>query len=176
MSNNPAPQINEEHLPTSPQELMDVLGDIGVEFTLYEHEPVFTVEESQKIDKGIDGTACRNLFLRDKKKRMFLVVVPHETPVDLKALEGKLECGRLSFGSADRLWQYLGVRPGSVCPFSVINDKANEIQVVLDADMMQSDLVCYHPLLNSMTISLTPADLLKFFEHTGHSPITIDLN
>ncbi|MCB1651497.1 MAG: prolyl-tRNA synthetase associated domain-containing protein [Alphaproteobacteria bacterium] len=157
-------------LPTSPDKLFEILEALGIAYRLHEHEAVFTVAESSKLDEEIEGTPCRNLYLRDKKKQNFLVVAANETPVDLKALQDKLGCGRLSFGSAERLWEYLGIRPGSVCPFTVINDPQHHVQVVLDAHMMAQESVCYHPLDNRMTIALSPSDLLKFFAHTGHVP------
>jgi Ala-tRNA(Pro) deacylase len=167
--------MDNSDLPTPPEALLAVFDKLGITYTKYDHAPVFTVAESEHLYTVIPGLHCRNLFLRDKKKAMFLVVVADHTPVDIKQLEEKLGCGRLSFGSAERLWENLGVRPGSVCPFSVINDTNHAVQVVLDAAMMQSDLVCYHPMINSMTVSLTPKDLLRFFEHTGHEPVRIDL-
>ncbi len=165
----------EDALPTSPQALLQILRDLGIDFKFYEHEAVFTVAESSHIDATIPGTHCRNLFLRDKKKKMFLVVLANETQVNLKQLETTLECGRLSFGSADRLWKHLGVKPGSVCPFAAMNDTDHSVEIILDADMMSADLVNYHPLLNTMTVGLTPKDLLRFFAHTGHIPKIKDL-
>ena len=172
---NPAPTADSEPLPTQPEELLELLQQLDIEYKYYEHEAVFTVEESSKIKEEMPGTHCRNLYLRDKKKKNFLVVAANETEVDLKTLQDKIECGRLSFGSADRLWQFLGIRPGSVCPFTVINDTDHEVQVVLDAYMMKQECVHYHPLDNTMTIGLSPDDLLKFFDHTGHKLIILDL-
>ncbi|HPF79025.1 MAG TPA: YbaK/EbsC family protein, partial [Alphaproteobacteria bacterium] len=83
---------------------------------------------------------------------------------------------RLSFGSSDRLWEYLGVRPGSVCPFSIINDKNQQVKILLDKSMMETDIVNYHPLLNTMTIGLKPQDLIKFIESTGHEAHIVDLS
>ena len=165
----------EDALPTSPQNLMDTLRSLSITFKYYEHDAVFSVEESTQIQIDMPGTHCRNLFLRDKKKKMFLIVLPDHTQVDLKQLEAMLACKRLSFGSADRLWEHLGVKPGSVCPFAAINDTDHSVEIILDADMMNADLVNYHPLLNTMTIGITPKDLLRFFAHTGHSPKIIDL-
>lgn len=107
---------------------------------------------------------------------MFLVVAQNETMIDLKKLSGLLDCGRLSFGSAERLWQYLGVRPGSVCPFSVINDKDKAVTIVLDQAMMQNQIVNYHPMENHMTVGLSPDDLVRFIKNTGHEPRIIDLS
>ena len=107
---------------------------------------------------------------------MFLVVAANETEIDLKKLELLLESGRLSFGSADRLWEYLGIRPGSVCPFCIINDTDRAVTVILDQYMMDADIVNYHPLDNAMTIGLSPADLIKFIEECGHTHKVIDLS
>lgn len=167
--------VYDDTLPTRPEALFSVFGQLGISYTKYDHSPVFTVAESAHLYASISGTHCRNLFLRDKKKTMFLVVAADQTTVDLKGLEEKLGCGRLSFGSAERLWENLGVRPGSVCPFAVINDKSRNVRVVLDAAMMESDLVCYHPMMNNMTVSLAPRDLLRFFAHTGHDADMVTL-
>lgn len=160
----------EKDLPTPPDKLFDTLQEIDISYKIYEHEPVFTVSESEKLDRDIPGTHCRNLFLRDKKKQNFLIVAANQTQIDLKKAQELIGCGRLSFGSPERLWEHLGIRPGSVCPFTAINDPNHHVQIILDKFMMDSDLVNYHPLDNSMTISITPTDLLKFFDYTGHKP------
>ena len=171
----PAEQQELPALPTSPEALLNILQDIDIAYEMHKHEAVFTVEESSKINADIPGVHCRNLYLRDKKKKNFLVVAANETQVDMKRLAELIGCGRLSFGSADRLWQFLGIRPGSVCPFTLINDTDHQVRAVLDATMMKGEVVNYHPLDNTMTISITPADLLKFLTHTGHTPIILDL-
>ena len=152
------------------------LQALGIEHTLYHHAPVFTVAESEHLTSTIPGLHCRNLFVRDKQERMFLVVVGNHTRVDLKNLPDVLSCGRLSFGSADRLWRTLGVRPGSVCPFAIINDVAQAVTIILDATMMQAPLVAYHPLENDKTITLTPEDLRKFIASCGHTPHIVDVS
>ena len=167
---------NLEDLPTSPESLMAKLEELGIEYTLHHHEAVFTVEESEKLDSEIPGTHCRNLFLRDKKKKNFLVVLQNATEVDMKKLPSVIGSDRLSFGSADRLWQFLGVRPGSVCPFTIINDTEKQVKILLDKSMMETDIVNYHPLLNTMTVSLKPADLIKFIEDCGHEAHIVDLS
>lgn len=163
-------------LPTKPVDLLHVLNNLKITYKAYNHEPVFTVEQSTPLKESIPGLHCRNLFLCDKKKTMYLVVAANQTKVDLKALEAAIGSGRLSFGSPDRLWTYLGIYPGAVCPFCVMNDKNHEVNVILDAFMMQADSVCYHPLDNAQTIALSPADLLKFFAHTGHISKILDLS
>jgi len=163
-------------LPTSPAALYAHFEQHGITYQLHQHEPVFTVTESAPLKAAIPGIHCRNLFVRDKKGTMFLVVAANETAIDLKKLAALLGCGRLSFGSAERLWQYLGVRPGSVCPFAIINDTDHAVQIILDHGMMQAPRVNYHPLENDKTVGLSPADLIKFIESTGHRADIRDLS
>lgn len=165
-----------ENLPTSPESLMSQLDDLDVTYTLHHHAAVFTVAESEKIDADISGTHCRNLFLRDRKKRNYLLVLQNATDVDIKKVPAIIDSAPLSFGSSDRLWQYLGVRPGSVCPFAIMNDTDNNVKILLDKSMMETDIVNYHPLLNTMTVSLSPSDLIKFIESTGHEAHIVDLS
>lgn len=155
---------------------MEKLDNLSVSYELHHHRAVFTVAESEAIDAEIPGTHCRNLFLRDKKKKNYLLVLQNATDIDIKKLPDILGSGRLSFGSAERLWEYLGVRPGSVCPFSIINDTEHQVRIFLDKSMMETDIVNYHPLLNTMTVSLSPADLIKFIEDCGHEVHIVDLN
>lgn len=172
-----AAQMTEDSapLPTTPDELMAALTRLGIEFSLHHHRAVFTVAEAETVEHDIPGTRCRNLFLRDKKKNNFLVVLRNETEVDLKKLQPLIGADKLSFGSAERLWEYLGVRPGSVCPYAIINDKTQQVKIILDQSMMRTARVNYHPLLNTMTIGTAPADLIKFIESTGHAPYIVDL-
>lgn len=163
-------------LPTSPESLMAQMEEMGIEYELHHHEAVYTVAESEKVDAQITGTHCRNLFLRDKNKKNYLLVLSVETEVDMKKLPAVIGSDRLSFGSADRLWQYLGVRPGSVCPFSIMNDTDHQMKILLDKSMMETEIVNYHPLLNTMTVSLKPVDLIKFIESTGHEAHIVDLS
>lgn len=162
-------------LPTKPDQLFEILDELGIDYELFHHKPIYTVAEGEHLKKNIPGLHCRNLFLRDKKKRMFLVVAANETAIDTKKLQKLLDCDRLSFGSGDRLWQHLGIRTGSVCPFCIINDKDNQVRIILDKGMMEAEIVNYHPLDNAKTIGLTPDDLIKFIEYTGHEPHIIDL-
>jgi Ala-tRNA(Pro) deacylase len=168
--------MTDETLPTTPAQLFTLLDDLGIGYTRYDHDPIFTVEEGLHLKKDIPGTHCRNLYLRDKKKRNFLLTVTNDTQVDLKTLPDKLGCGRLSFGSRDRLWENLGIRPGAVTPFCAVNDTDHAVKIILDSVMMEANLVCVHPLDNAMTVSLTPDDLLKFFTHTGHEPLVVDFS
>lgn len=161
--------------PAAPEDLFKALEYLNISFALHRHPPIFTVAEGEPLKKTIPGLHCRNLFLRDKKERMFLVVAANETKIDLKALQGVLGCERLSFGSPERLWRHLGVRPGSVCPFAIINDRETRaVLPILDKSMMAAEHVVYHPLDNAMSLGLSPADLLKFIAWCGHAPTIVD--
>lgn len=164
-----------DDLPTSPQDLMQIFDQQGIEYELHHHRAVFTVEESRDIDTQIPGTHCRNMFVRDKKENMFLISLANETKVDLKKLQDVLDCGRLSFGSPDRLWRYLGVRPGSVCPFSIVNDTDKAVTLILDGWMMEQERVNFHPLLNTMTVGMKPDFLRHFAENLEHPFQVMDL-
>lgn len=158
------------------QNLLDFLKNQQISYKLYNHEPVFTVEESHKVDKGIPGTHTRNLFLRDKKETMFLVTLRHDTLLDLKKLSDLLGAGRFSFGSPERLWTYLGVKPGSVTPLSILNDTGRKVQLILEKGMMDTQLVNFHPLDNSMTVGMAPSELMTILEKQGIKPQIMDLS
>lgn len=159
--------------PCKPQRLLGLFRQWGISFDLYEHEPLFTVEDTHKANLNIPGHHCRNLYLRDKKKNNYLVVLRDNTEVDMKNLADVIGSGRLSFGSASRLWDFLGVRPGSVCPFAAINDKNHEVKIILEKGMMECDVVDYHPLINTMTVALKPDGLRKFFTKIGRNDIRV---
>ena len=166
----------EEPLPTSPEDLFKVFEGIDIACENHRHAPIFTVEEGLHLKAEIPGVHCRNLFLRDKKKVMYLVTEANETKIDLKKLENLINSKRLSFGSPARLWTHLGIRPGAVSPFCAINDMEHQVNIILDAAMMAAEVMNVHPLDNAMTVSLAPADLLKFFDYTGHVPRVVDLS
>lgn len=169
------PDSNGADLPTTPDALMSKLKNLGIEFSVHHHKAVFTVNEAMAVERDITGAHCRNLFLRDKKKNNFLLVLRNETEVDLKKLQPLIGADKLSFGSADRLMEYLGVRPGSVCPYCIINDTGHQVKIFLEKGMMEQERVNYHPLINTMTIGCHPDDLKRFVESTGHTPHIIDL-
>lgn len=162
-------------MPATPEELFALFDRLGIRAVTHHHEPAFTVEQGNAVWGAIPGMHCKNLFLKDGKGRLFLAVAPAEKRVDLKALPARIGAARLSFGSAQLLTEVLGIEPGSVTPFAVINDVERRVTVVLDAAMMAEPLVNYHPLRNHMTTGLTPAELLRFFAHTGHTPLTVAL-
>lgn len=173
----PAETVNvNDPMPTAPEELLARLDSLGIPYALHHHKAFFTVAEGLEAERDMEGVHCRNLFLRDKRGAMFLVSAANETLIDLKKLSDLLGCGRLSFGSPERLWTYLGVRPGSVCPYAIINDTGGVVTQILDAYMMKGELVNFHPLVNTMTIGVKPDDLVKFIRDTGHEPRVVDLS
>lgn len=162
--------------PLTPQELIGLLGACGIRHDVHEHEAVFTVAESQALDLTLPGAHTKNLFLKDKKGRFFLVSALKDTRIDLKRLHETLGAsGRVSFGSEEQLMRLLGVKPGSVTAFAVVNDRAGEVTMVLDAGFMAHDTVNFHPLVNTMTVGLARDDLLAFLSACGHAPRVIAL-
>lgn len=159
-----------------PNNLLEYIENIGVKHCVHHHAPVFTVAEANLVTEMIPGVHTRNLFIRDKRENMFLITLRDETRLDLKKLAGLLGVGKLSFGSPERLWAYLGVRPGSVTPLSVLNDTERKVRLVLEQAMMEEDIVNFHPLDNSMTISLSPDGLMTILKKQGITPHILDLS
>lgn len=162
--------------PTSPEALLARLDELGIAYVRHDHPPLFTVEDSKALRGDLPGGHCKNLFLRDRKGAMWLVVCLEDRPIDLKALGTVLDGARLSFGSADRLMRVLGVVPGAVSPFALINDAEASVQVILDKAMLDHRPLNYHPLVNTATIAVAPEDLLRFIESCGHRPQIVDLD
>ena len=163
-------------MPASPDDLFAFLDRLGIAHRTVSHPPLFTVEESQALRGTIPGGHTKNLFLRDKKGALFLVVALEDAVIELRSLHRRLGAsGRFSFGSADLLREALGIEPGAVTPFAAINDPAGRVTVVLDAAMMDHGTLNYHPLRNTMTTSIGRDDLLRFLEATGHRPRIVPL-
>jgi Ala-tRNA(Pro) deacylase len=163
-------------LPTSPEALLARLDALGIAYDRHDHPPLYTVEDSKALRGDLPGGHCKNLFLRDRKGAMWLVVCLEDRAVDLKSLGAALGGVRLSFGSADRLMRVLGVVPGAVSPFALINDTGVSVQVILDKAMLGYRPLNYHPLVNTTTIAVAPEDLLRFIESCGHAPQILDLD
>jgi Ala-tRNA(Pro) deacylase len=145
------------------------LEKLGIPFTRYPHPPVFTVSEAAAHWASIPATHCKNLFLRNKKgTRHYLVIARHDAPVDIATLTRRLGADRLSFGSAERLLRHLGLEPGSVSPFGLLNDEAHQVIVVIDDGLRGANLVGFHPNTNTATITLTFSDFERFVEHCGN--------
>lgn len=162
-------------MPKSPEDLFAYLDGLGIPVRTKSHPPLFTVADSQALRGEIPGGHTKNLFLKDKKDQVWLVVCLQDTDVDLKRLPARIGSARLSFGRPELLQRLLGVEPGSVTPFALINDTGKEIRVVLDAAMMRHEILNYHPLVNSATTSIAASDLVKFIRACGHEPSVVEL-
>jgi Ala-tRNA(Pro) deacylase len=162
--------------PATPDDLFARLDALGIAHATRHHPPVFTVGEAKELRGQIPGGHTKNLFLKTKKKgALYLVVTLEHRAVDLKALSKALGAQRFSFGSADLLRTTLGVEPGSVTPFSLINDREHAVTVVLDEAMLAIDPLNFHPLKNTMTTAVNPEGLLAFVRGCGHTPVILDL-
>lgn len=158
-------------MPKSPDDLFAALDALNIPHNTVKHLPLFTVEQSRELRGQIPGGHTKNLFLRDKKSALYLVVALEDAAIDLKGLHRKLGAsGRLSFGASDLLREVWGVEPGSVTPFGALNDTEGRVTVVLDAAMMEHETLNYHPLVNTMTTAIKRDDLVKFLRSTGHEP------
>ena len=145
------------------QEIYDTLDKLKIPYESVEHEPVFTMEDMDKLGLPEKGCICKNLFLRDAKgKRHFLITLPEDKQVDLKQLSKKIGSTTLSFASAERLDKYLGLKQGSVTPFGLINDKDHAVEMFFDQDLAKAKRIGIHPCDNTATVFLTFKDLEKF--------------
>jgi len=158
-------------MPATPEELLAFLDRLGIENATVTHPPLFGVEESRGLRGEIPGAHTKNLFLVDRKGRLFLVAAEESAAIDLKSLHRRIgAAGRLSFGKAEDMRAALGVEPGSVTPFAAINDTGNRVTVVLDRAMLARDPLNFHPLVNTRTTRIAAADLVRFLEAAGHAP------
>jgi Ala-tRNA(Pro) deacylase len=157
-------------MPATRKELFGRLDELGIKTQTVEHEAVFTVAESERLERSLPGGHTKNLFLKDAKGRLFLVIAESHTAVDLKTLHKTLGCARLSFGKADLLMDVLGIPAGSVTALSLINDRENRVSVVIDSRLMRHDGVNCHPLENTATTNIGRDDLFKFIRACGHDP------
>jgi Ala-tRNA(Pro) deacylase len=163
-------------MPATPDELLARLEALGIAQRTYEHPAVFTVEEAKALRGKLPGGHCKSLFLKDKKGGLWLAVMLEERRIDLKKLADRLGAARFSFGSAELLEEVLGVTPGSVTPFALINDRTeHRVQPLLDAEMLRHDPLNYHPLINTKTTALSPDNLLRFIGDCGHHPRILSL-
>ena len=152
------------------QQVRTRLEELGIAFTRHEHPPVATVEEAERHWAGIDATHCKNLFLRNQKgNRHYLVVVGHTKRVDLRAVADQIGDGKLSFGSPERLMTHLGLTPGSVSPFGLINDHGHQVRVVIDRDLKAATRLSFHPNINTVTLTVAAPDFARFLESSGNA-------
>jgi Ala-tRNA(Pro) deacylase len=157
-------------------DLAAFLAGHSIEAARYEHPPVMTVEESERLVPQLPGAKTKNLFLRNRKgDRHLLVTVPHDVAVDLAALGAQIGAGRLGFASADRLLKHLGITPGSVSLLALVNDASHAVEFVIDRRLWEADAVHAHPLVNSATMVLPHRELERFLAATGHDVRIIDV-
>jgi Ala-tRNA(Pro) deacylase len=146
------------------------LGELGITYTRHEHPPVATVEEASRYWADVDATHCKNLFLRNQKgNRHYLVVIEHSKKADLRLVADQIGDGKLSFASPERLMTHLGLTPGSVSPFGLINNTDRGVRLVLDRDLKSATRLSFHPNINTVTFTVAAADFAKFVEACGHT-------
>lgn len=167
-----ASPTSQDMLPVSADALLARLADWGLPYRHYEHPPLRTVEDSKAIEDqlmvpGENALRIKNLYLRDKKKRNYLVTLEQDREIDLKALGAALGAGNLSFGSADRLMENLGIRPGAVSPMAMITGTRQGVRFFLDSAAQRADVIYMHPLVNDRTIAMARGDLLAFLKRIG---------
>jgi len=163
--------------PLNSDELLRGLEAIGIDATTHEHEAAHTVDEAQALRGTIPGGHAKNLFVRDKKGRIFLLVLEETAMIDLKRVHEIVGgTGRVSFGSPELMQEVLGVTPGSVTPFGIANDRDGKVTLVIDAPLMRHERLNFHPLVNTRTTGLSRADFLKFLGAVGHAPTVLKIS
>lgn len=163
-------------MPANRDELFAFFEKQGIATVTFDHEPVFTVDEAKKVHDNVPGGHCKNLFCKDEKGVLWLIVALEDARIDLKAAPAKIGSKRLTFGKPELLMEILGVEPGSVTPFGLINDAQIRTNVILDAAMMQHEKLNFHPLKNDATTTIGSADLLKFIKACGHNPRVVEVS
>ncbi|HCR94275.1 MAG: DNA-binding protein [Oceanicaulis sp.] len=162
--------------PASREDLLRFLDGLGIAHETYDHPPIFTVEEGESLKLDMPGGHTKNLFLKDKKGALILISALQSTRIALNQLHHSLGCGRLSFGKAELLEDKLGVTPGSVTAFALLNDHDHQVRFILDEALMAHDIVNFHPLKNDATTAIRSADLLRFVEALGRAPEIVKLD
>ena len=150
------------------------MGELGIAFERYEHPPVATVEAAEQYWTGIEATHCKNLFLRNQKgNRHYLVILEHQKKADLRKVADQIGDGKLSFGSPERLMTHLGLAPGSVSPFGLINDATHAVRVALDRDLKSAERLSFHPNINTVTVVVSASDFARFLEACGNPVVHV---
>lgn len=151
------------------KKLYNVFGELNIKFRYDEHPSVPTIEEAKKYWKDLDAKHCKNLFFRNHKgNKHYLVILEHTQALSIKDLEQRLKQGKLTFASEKRLMKYLGLTPGSVTPFGLINDAENHVHLFIDENLLKAERISFHPNINTATLTLDFADFMKFLEWTGN--------
>ncbi|MEM9677801.1 MAG: prolyl-tRNA synthetase associated domain-containing protein [Pseudomonadota bacterium] len=162
--------------PVTPEALLDYIVACGFDAVIHEHEPLFTVDQSQELRGTMAGGHTKNLFLKDKKGSLFLLTAQESSDVNLKTLHKLMGAsGRFSFGSAEKMEATLGLKPGAVSALGVINDREQQVTFAIDQTLLEHEKINCHPLRNDATVTLLVSDLLALAEHCGHKPMILDL-
>ena len=158
------------------EQLLARLDELGIAHTTFEHPPVYTVEEARQHPAHLPGGHCKSLFLKDKKDRFWLLVCLDRRRIDMNRLAKAIGSARLSFGRPELLDEVLGITPGAVTPFALIDDRAHRVQPLLDRAMLGHEQLNYHPLTNAATTTIAACDLVRFIEACGHETRVLDLD
>lgn len=161
-----------------PQRLFDLINDLSIRVTSPLPYPVHrTVEEGKKLRGDMAGTFTKNLLLKDKKRRLYLLAAHEDRLIDLKTLHQSIGAsGRVGFASADQMIELLGVQPGALTPFAIMNDRQGAVDVVLDASLMNAEQLNFHPMVQDLSVGISPGDLVRFIEGCGRKPRVVDLS
>ena len=152
------------------EKLYNVLKDLSIDFDYYEHKAAPTIELAMENWKNIDSTHCKNLFFRNHKgKKHYLVILRHDKQLNIKILESKLKQGKLSFASEKRMDKYLGLKPGSVSPFGLVNDAETHVYLFIDSDLQKAERLSFHPNDNTASLVIEYNDFIKFLKHCGNN-------
>lgn len=157
-------------------ELYALFGANGIGWTHHVHPPLHTVEESRQLRGDLPGAHVKNMFLKDRKDRLWLVTCLEQRQIRIRDLEKEIGAQKCSFGKPDVLWDALGLLPGAVSPFGLINDAGHRLTAVLDKQMLDHDPINAHPLHNEATTAVSAADFRRFFAITGHAPVVVDFD
>jgi Ala-tRNA(Pro) deacylase len=156
------------------EQLFSFLDNLGIPHETTRHPPFFTVEEGREWHNKIPGLHCKNLFLKDKKGIFWLVVMAADKRADLAGIAMRIGAGKMSFASEALLLEVLGLTPGSVTPFALMNDTQKRVRIVLDKDLVENKLINVHPMHNAASTTLRSADLIKFIQNIGHDFIVTE--
>ncbi|MGB0498110.1 MAG: prolyl-tRNA synthetase associated domain-containing protein [Rubricella sp.] len=164
------------HEPLDETALLALFDRLGLRWRLQRHPAFHTVEEAKAGRIDLPGIHTKNMFLKGKDGTLALVTCGEDRRIRIRDLEKALGLKKMSFGKADLLWEVLGVRPGAVTPFALVNDTGRRVCLILDAQMMEADAINAHPLHNEATVAMSPGDMLRVFEETGHDPLLVDFD
>lgn len=156
------------------EQLYSFLDLNNISHRTLEHPALFTVEDGLEWHDKIPGLHCKNLFLKDKKDKIWLAILPHDKRADLNKLEKRVGAARLSFGKPPLLLEVLGLTPGSVTPFGLLNDHPKRVTVIIDEDALKPEEVNFHPLRNTASSTIKSVDLLKFIKALGYNPVIVN--